>query len=188
MNTVEVEIDGPRNQSAYFPPLDVTLRGRFDPTRIPTEGEGLGALVRAFPNGGIPGQRLVLDPATGTGTIVEPLADPANAKVRQAIEAFHKERNIAAGGLEFPIAARVHPGVHLPTWLGWLKRLVESGVARVVKGKLPEDDPPEMKKGFFNPPSRTDAKDEQIRQLTALLVAKLSPTERKEMAGILAGK
>ena len=66
-----------------------------------------------------------------------------------------------------------------------MRRAVAAGLATVTKGKLPEADPPDMRRGFYTAEPKADAKDATITQLVALLTAKLTPAERKELAGVL---
>jgi len=123
LTAVEIEIDGPQNEALYFPPLKRSIRGRFDMLRV-SEPQ---AKVRAseWPTA-IPSQRVGIDDQ-GTGYIVEPLHDAAHSALREKIQAMPAK-------LE---PAKQEFAAHAPTWLHFLKLAVESGIARVVKGKLP---------------------------------------------------
>jgi hypothetical protein len=116
---------------------------------------------------------------------VEPLADPANADIRAAVEKRLKAASPNATEIAFPPAVKEFPNADAATWTGWMRRCVAAGVARLVSGKLPAADPEGMKRSFFSPEPRPDPKDDTIAALTRLLLTKLSPAERKELSGIL---
>jgi hypothetical protein len=122
---VEIEIDGPRNEALHFRPLQRNLRGRFDLNRV---GEPLARMrAQAWPLP-VPSQRIGIDPA-GNGYIVEPLHEPAFAPIRERIE---------KAGRRLEPALQTFDAVHVPTWLFWITRAVQCGIARVVSGKLPD--------------------------------------------------
>ena len=98
------------------------------------------------------------------------------------------DESAKADRLGFAPAVRISGGVHVPTWLGWMVRAVKAGYARVVSGSLPDAVPAECQPRVYSSMSqgpRKDDKDATIEKLTALLVAKLSPAERKELAAVL---
>jgi hypothetical protein len=67
-------------------------------------------------------------------------------------------------------------------------RAVRAGYARLTMGTLPDVIPADAKPRKFSSlsqPPEKDARDKTIETLTALLVSKLSPAERKELAGVL---
>lgn len=177
---IEVEVDTPTNGNLMFQPTLTTVRGRFMPARVASKH--IGELVREFPEG-VPGQRIRLDPVTGTGAILEPLADPAAAELRAAV-AKRLTRD-PDGKVEYAPAKQTFADVHVPTWTLWIMRAVRAGLARVVKGTLPDIEPADGKRDFFARPTVPDAKDAVIEKLTGLLIAKLTPAERKELASIL---
>lgn len=121
---VAVEIDGPLNEAHYFRPLGRRLRGRFDAHRVAGD---TGRLVQRWPDP-IPGQRIGVDVAAGEGFIEESLHDPQHAAVKS------KAEKVGAVGPPRETFA----GVHVPTWLFWLRQAVEAGIARIVQGTLPE--------------------------------------------------
>lgn len=123
--TVEIEIDGPCNENLHFRPLQRAVRGRFDLNRV---GEPMARMKSVEWPRPIPSQRLGID-ADGSGYILEPLHDAENAAMRERIE---------KQGMKLAPACETFDDVHLPTWLFWIKRAVESGVARVVAGTLPQ--------------------------------------------------
>ncbi len=174
---VEIVVDNGQNGDLLFHPAAERVRGAVDVSRV--QLPELGTLPRDFPKG-IPGQTIAFDPATNTGSIREPLLTAEHATVRATIEK-------TIPGADFGVAERSYPNAHAGTWLGHMRRAVEAGLAKLVKGKLPEADPPDMRKGFYTPEPKADPKDATITQLVALLASKLSPAERKEMAALLGG-
>jgi hypothetical protein len=122
---IEIEIDGPCNEALHFRPLMRSIRGRFDFMRIPEPQARIAGTSWPVP---IPSQRLGIDP-NGDGYLLEPLHDEEHSPIREKIEK-------AGGRLEPPV--QEFKGIDLPSWLFWLKRAVEAGIARVVSGKLPE--------------------------------------------------
>lgn len=181
---LEIEINNATNGDLLFHPAGERVRGRFDPARV--AAEDIGALVRDFPSG-IPGQVIAFDPATNTGFIRDSLTSAEHAKTREAIERRAGGLSGQPARVEYPPAERQFPNAHAGTWLGWMRRAVASGAAKLVRGKLPESDPADMRRGFYFT-EKTDPKDATITQLVALLTAKLSPAERKELAGVLGTK
>lgn len=140
MNGVlEIEVAGDQNEQLFFAPLQRRIRGRFDLNAVP---EPLARMkTREYPQP-IPGQRIGLDLGTGEGYVAEPLHEPVNKAIRERVE---RKARIAPERETFA-------AVHVPTWLFWLKRACESGIARVVKGKLPETIDGEPQKHFITRP------------------------------------
>lgn len=178
---VEIVVDNGKNGDLLFHPAGERVRGAFSPARVASED--IGQLVRDFPDG-IPGQVIAFDPATNTGFIRDPLASAEHAQTRAAVERRLGGLSGQPARVEYPAAERQFPNADAATWLGWMGRAVRSGLAKIVKGKVPAADPEGMRTGFYHT-ARTDPKDATITQLVALLTAKLSPAERKELAGVL---
>jgi hypothetical protein len=155
----------------------VTVRGAFVPANV--AAQDIGDLCRAF-GAGIPGATIGYDSATGCGFIRDPLGSPELARTRETIE---KRR---AGGasqpepLEYPASEKRFEGAHGPTWLGHMRRLVAAGVAKVVKGKLPDSDPAEMKTGSSTPPRPTEGRPDSPSRRAA---GGASPGRQAEGAG-----
>ena len=76
----------------------------------------------------IPSQRLGID-LEGLGYIAEPLHDAENAVLRE---------KITKQGAKLEPELQTFSNIDLPTWYFWMKRAVEAGIAKVVKGKLPD--------------------------------------------------
>jgi hypothetical protein len=133
----EIEVDGLHNECLSFRPLPGKLiRGRFDLNRIT---EPMARLLTAKWPDPIPGQRIGID-RDGAGYIAEPLHDEEFAVTREKITK-------AAMKLAPPI--ETFEGVDAPSWIFWLKRAVDSGVARVVKGELPDTLPTNARQNFI---------------------------------------
>ena len=116
----------------------------------------------------IPGQRLGIDPNTSTGYIAEPLHEPKNRVLRE---------KIIKQGYGIAEEKETLPNAHVPTYLFWFKRLVESGAAKVVKGTLPEtiDGEPQTEYWTHRRKSSNDrlaeAMDRQTEMLSKVLAA-----------------
>ena len=155
---IEVEIDAARNESLRFRPLQRTVRGRFDLNRVAEPQARLQSAAWPVP---IPGQRLGID-AAGSGYLLEPLHDTANASIREKIE---------KAGMRLEPELTEFPDIDSPTWLYWIKRAVESGIARVISGNLPKTFEGKPKKSFLiaESPKTTDRLAEAIEKQTAAL-------------------
>jgi hypothetical protein len=155
---VEIEIDTDRNSNLYFRPLQRAIRGRFDWNRIREPQARLKAHEWPLP---IPPQRLGID-AEGNGYLTEPLHDEEHAAIRERIE--------DKLGQKLEPARQTFPAAHLPTWLYWLKRAVESGIARLVHGQLPTEIEGTPKKNFIHaeaPPNSADKLTVALQEQTA---------------------
>jgi hypothetical protein len=165
--TLEIEISGPRNESLHFRPIGRSIRGRFD---LNNDTEPLARMkINEWPQP-IPSQRLGIDLEKGEGYILEALHEAEHAAIRERIE---------LKGMKLAPARETFASVDVPTWLFWLKQAVQSGLARVVAGVLPDKIEGEPRKSFVSAerPQREDrlltAMENQNRLLEALL-AKLS--------------
>ncbi|MBU4271355.1 MAG: hypothetical protein KKA28_05785 [Planctomycetes bacterium] len=158
-NAVEIEVDGARNECLSFRPLPGrTVRGKFSFDRVAEPMARVKANDWPTP---IPGQRIGLDP-DGLGFVREPLRDEEFAPIREKIE---------KQGMKLPPAIETFENIHLPSWLHWMKKAVESGVAKVVSGKLPEkvDGTPRRNFIMAEPPvSSTDKLTAAIDRQSAL--------------------
>ncbi|QDU30598.1 hypothetical protein ETAA8_57440 [Anatilimnocola aggregata] len=167
----EIEITGgKRNDCFHFRPIGETIRGRFDLNR---ETEPLARMkIVDFPEP-VPGQRIGVDLEFGEGYIIEPLHEPDHVATRKRIE---------GRGLSIAPARRPFPGVDVSTWLFWLNRGVESGIARVSQGTMPKKLDGPVKKSFITVTKPADntredrflAAMERQNELMSALLAKLS--------------
>ena len=184
---IEIEVNSPSNADLHWEPTAERVRGAFQPSRV--KQESAGKLAMALPTG-LPGQRIRLDTDARVGTILEPLATPAHAATRATVaKLVTGDESATEARLSFAPPERTYPGVHVPTWLSYMVKAVRSGVARIVKGELPADPPADAKPRVFSSLSRppADAKPTSLADLLTALT-KLTPAERKELAGILAAK
>ncbi len=145
MKTIEVEIDGSHNESLSFRPLPGRrIRGRFDLNRVAEPLARLKTMEYPQP---IPGQRLGID-AEGRGYVSEPLHAPENAPIRERIQ---------KQSMRLPPEIEMFEAIDVSSWLFWLQKAVEAGVARLIKGEFPSELPTEPRKNFIMaPPKPTD--------------------------------
>lgn len=170
-----VEIDTPRNASWLFPPMQKNIRGRFDVLRI-SEPNAM-KLRQEYPEA-IPGQRLAVDLAGGECCVIEPLHDPEYAELRQKLA---KRYTIAPG-------REVVSGADVATWLYWIGKAIDGGIAKVISGKMPSTLPgePQNVDNLFGMRQKSPQED-LTRALVATLYAKLSPEEKREVKELLGG-
>jgi hypothetical protein len=142
---LEIELDGPRNENFFFDPLNRRVRGRWDWNRVDEPQARMMTSVYPRP---IPGQRLALDLATGTGYVIEPLRNPNDADA-----ALCKER-IEANGMRIGPERETFTDVHKPTWLFRMKQLVDAGFGKIVRGAFPADFGGEPRLTFLSQPPR----------------------------------
>lgn len=158
VQAVEIEIDGQHNEKLFFAPLERPIRGRFDMSRIAEPMAKIEASKWPVP---IPSQRVGIDP-DGNGYLIEPLHDPEHAPIKE---------KIAKKGKRLEPAIQNFDNVHLPTWLFWMKRAVDSGLARITKGKLPETIEGTPKLDFINAPREPSTTDRIQKTLEAQTAA-----------------
>ncbi|MGO8753550.1 MAG: hypothetical protein ACLQNE_47045 [Thermoguttaceae bacterium] len=126
---ITVEVDaGKSNANLFFQPLGKPIRGRFGFIR--TQIPDAMRLAQRFDGNDIPGMEIRIDPENGAAAILEPLHRPENKKIRERIE---------KDGSTIPPAEQEFTGIDTATWLFWLRRAVESGLARIVSGAFPKD-------------------------------------------------
>jgi hypothetical protein len=95
-------------------------------------------LVSIWPQD-VPGLRLGVDADTGEGYLAEPLHGDEYVVTREVV---------TARKLKLEPAAKRFPA-DKATWLFWIKRAVESGAAKVIAGKLPDEIEGEPKTAFM---------------------------------------
>jgi len=127
---VEIEVDGPHNESVQFLPLARKVRGRLEFARI-----GSRLAMTLIPQYGpeIPGQIIGYDAERKIGYVHEPLRAEKHRELREKLE-----KKFACGFAveceEFSLGTDDQQA----TWVFWMNRVCESGHARVVKGELPD--------------------------------------------------
>jgi hypothetical protein len=170
--TIEIVVDGPKNQDVQFRPLQRALRGTFDVNRVPDPQARLK--IAEFPRP-IPGVHITLDTDKKTAAIVEPLYEAEHAAIREKIERM---------GMKLPPQREEFQNIDVPTWLYWMRRAVANGVAKIVEGKFPEIDESQVQKNFITKPLR-DPRDNLIGRLVAVLYASLPPKQREEAVALI---
>jgi hypothetical protein len=125
MAVAEIELTA-RNTQVIFPPLGQTrkesLRGEYDWREVP----GAFEVHRTY--GVIFGHRIGIDPDKGAGYVVEPIHAPEhNALKKRILEKWKLDDERREFRLQTP-----------DRWLRCMVRLVQAGLARIVKGKLPD--------------------------------------------------
>jgi hypothetical protein len=159
---LEVEIDGQRNECLSFRPLPGRkVRGRFDINRISEPMARLQTAQWPLP---IPSQKLGID-AGGTGYIAEPLHDADHAPIKE---------KIVKAGMKLAPEIEMFDNIDVPSWLFWIKRAVESGIAKVVKGQLPDKIEGTPRKNFITAAPEA----EPIDRMTAALEKQSALFER----------
>lgn len=163
--TIEIQVAGPNNDSLAFRPLQRTIRGRFDLNNV---NEPKAMALRATYPQPIPGQIIGIDPNTNEGYIREPLREERYAAIRERIE---------AQGLKLASCEEKFMGVDPLTWAYWMRRAVDSGLAHVVKGKLPERiDASKIQRNSIVKPQRSRSEN-LVSALVAILYSQLSDAQ-----------
>ena len=154
---LEIEIDGKENECLHFRPLQRSIRGRFDFARL---REPMADTLRSTWPEAIPSQRIGIDGADGF--VLEPLHDAEHSQTRERIE---------GQGMKLADAKETFADIDLPTWLFWIKHAVESGIAKVVSGKLPDtiEGEPQLSFITIRQPSDTARLATAIEQTNVLL-------------------
>jgi hypothetical protein len=153
-NVLEVEVDAPKDSHLWFPPIGAAVRGRLDLMRLVKRDPHAAMLTSHFPKG-VPGQRIHIDLAAKQCSIVEPLHDAEWADCKRELE---------RRSLPIPQAVELHPGAHVPDWLWGVKRAIDAGYVRIVKGELPDDLGEETKR-----PETKDPGEDRIDRLCDLV-------------------
>lgn len=167
-SVIEVEIDVARNRNFYFVPLDRTLRGRFDWRRV--ADKHAPELRDRWGEEPLPGQTIFLDVEKNEGAILDPLHSRKEIKKR-----------IESRGESLPADVQSFTNINPKEWLHWIKAAVKAGKARLVRGKLPEDND-------YRPPRFGEVKsttDRLTEALIAVLHAGLTDKQRKDVAELV---
>ncbi|MFH1264348.1 MAG: hypothetical protein ABIK89_01380 [Planctomycetota bacterium] len=158
-DTIEVEVNGPLNESLTFPPIDRRIRGRLDFTKIPTT-QAMAA-ARKYGNA-VPGQILGIDVARSTAWIREPLQSDEHKELREKVAA-ELECTFAEPIEEFKLQS-VNA---VSTWLFWMESVVTGNAARLLEGKFPAELPGTPRKDFFR--RQLDPSEKLLEGILALL-------------------
>jgi len=164
---LEVEIDGPANESLRFRPLAREVRGRHEWSRCPSpDAHRLG--LRDYAGAAIPGQLLGIDLEAGKGYLKDPLHEPEHAALAE---------RIVKKGMRLP-PAREEFAAHGPTWIFWIAQAVRAGLARIVKGKLPEAlDETDVRKDFLFAPPKPSERDRLADAINRMAESQAAQTE-----------
>jgi len=160
-DVVEIEIDGPHNESLRFAPQNRLVRGRWTWSKCGPTGAAVAALK--WPGDFVPGQVIGVDRKAGTGYFRERLHEAEFKAVRTFIEEKRDEA--------IPEEKEDFPGISIVTWLFWMRRAVDGGHARVVAGELPSDAElraQQPRLDFYRRPTE-DPKDATINALLKIL-------------------
>lgn len=117
MAVLEVEIDAPNNRCLSHPPTGESVRGAFRWHRVK---DGNAGQAQTAWGDYVPGQVLGIDLDTGEGYIREPLYDTEHEQLREKI----KKKNMMLPPQRKTFKA------HIPTWVFWIQRAIEDGLAK----------------------------------------------------------
>lgn len=124
---LEVAVETPKDGNLYFPPAKRTLRGRKDFNRMAQHEKNFMELAFHFPQG-IPGTVIRIDLDEKQVWLREPLHDAQWETARD---------EIISRGIALPPASEPIAGARLPDWLHEIKRSLDAGYLRIVRGALP---------------------------------------------------
>jgi hypothetical protein len=126
-NVVVVEVKSKNNGNLFFGPLGRVVRGRFELTNATRHNPAASALANRFSEP-IPGQYISVDVERGEGFIIEPLHEDKHEAIRDRLKKKFK----------IEPAKQTFERIDVNTWLFWLRRAVDAGLAEVTAGSLPE--------------------------------------------------
>jgi len=156
---IAIEISNERNCGAYFPPLDRALRGEFDLAKCAEPTAKLKSTKYPLP---IPGLRVELNPKTKSGAVIDPLHEMEFKAIADQI----KRQKMELGPEE-----EIFSDVDIPSWLHYMKALVDAGHAQLVTGSFPDKLPgkPIMRYLTMDAPDRQDKSDAVLDKLASVL-------------------
>jgi hypothetical protein len=133
----------PRNPNISFPPLRSVLRGCWSQDQL-VPGERSTENLHLMPD--IPGQHVAVDGSRRKATVSDPLAGNESllrriSRARAAL-GLHPVGSKATDITVAPEPTQEHvlDDTGIKTWLYWLRRFVDYGLARVTAGQLPTTD------------------------------------------------
>jgi len=143
---VVIEVGDERNRNIIWSPTKRELRGRW--SRVNLTGDELVESLGMLPD--IPGMHIIADGRRKRLVILDPLADPKNAELREKVSKIIKESWRREEGPEKTVIIENASDTQIKTWLFWMRRLVEGAPvvqerrgtsggpqAKIVSGKLP---------------------------------------------------
>ena len=134
----EVEICANNNGSLYFQPAGRILRGRWQ--QFAAMRYDVGRSIRTMANlvgDDIPGIRVFADLATGVVGYFDPLTDPKNAKMAEAINRYMMSvpgNNKRGVSFTDPYKLRTKDVNVLKDWLFWMRTCLDAGYAKDIPG------------------------------------------------------
>jgi predicted transcriptional regulator len=149
VRAVEIEVAGPDATQLSFRPIRRAVRGRADFALA--KSKSALALRDVWPEP-IPGQVLGIA-EDGTKYLREPLYDKEHAKVAQRIK---------NKGLVLPEERETFASETVITWAYWMRRAVDAGLARIIKGELPPIEE-------LEPPRKKPPRDERLPRKSFIL-------------------
>lgn len=159
---VSIEVDSPRCGNALFPPADKTVRGRFSFQRVAKHSRDALLRHQEWGEHEFPGQVVAVTEDGKVGLVLEPMHEDQHAVARERLA--KRGMKLEPSRQEFPLA----DDESRRRWLWAMKRLVDSGVAKVVSGSFPRD--------LQAPPPKPSA--DPLERLTVAiesLLSRLSP-------------
>lgn len=141
---VVIEIGDSRNRNVLYPPTATQLRGAWKKANL----IGITMDVRMTQMPDLPGLYVVLDCKRARLMVVDPLSAPENKSLLVQASAVHKDVFRVPAGPEQDKVENDLNDTRLKTNLYWMRRLVDNGQARVVKGELPAMDDIETLPGY----------------------------------------
>lgn len=130
---VVIEVASPRNQQFMWPLTQVVLRGRWCRANLP--GITMQPALEKMPD--IPGMRVLCDPSRRIARVFDPLNEPGNQDLLSRCSRVHTECFRVAAGAEQDVELDSLDDTAVKSWLYWMRRAVDNGMAIVVHGDLP---------------------------------------------------
>ncbi len=127
MRVLEIEIDGIHNRSWAFPPTGENIRGAF---RWHRNRDANAGQVQEKWGDYVPGQLVGIDLDALEGYVAEPLYAQQHERLRKQIEA--KKCYLEPPKQTFK--------AHVPTWLFWILRALDAGIAQVTSRSIQADE------------------------------------------------
>jgi len=174
---LEIEFVASHARPVLFPPIDRPLRSKIDFVQLSRTTKGAAELMHTWGDS-LPGMRITVDTGAKEATLIEPLHEPAYARVRE---------QIAKKGERLVDARETFSNVDVATWLFWVARLRDSGSVKLVAGSLGTVD--QIKAEFGAPRIRSYAPVEpnnSVERLCAIMFSLLSDKQKTAAGELLA--
>jgi hypothetical protein len=129
--TLEIEVDNDFGRALYVSPLKRSFRGRLNFEKLAQRAPSAIVIDLAFDHKPIPGEILGID-ENGMFYLREPLHEDAHRRVRT---------KLVERGFKFQDERTEFPDADFARCINAMKRAVDAGIAKVVKGKFPAEIP-----------------------------------------------